>query len=176
MTKRRKFWWFVGGTLGATTFLVLIALLIQRNGPDAKLERALDQIIAENGFEFRSNMISYIGGRADSAVVSNIYQGDPIDKETAKEVIAQLREVCPNCTVEVITFNEDIRPVTAPTGEHTFEMKTWFPPKDSGVYSISLVFDDNALYGDSDSSSSNLSIQRRSRSGFWSFLRNLWPL
>ena len=171
--KKRKVWWIVSGVLGFVVLLFVTALLVEWNSPNARLERALQEIIAEHGLELTP--VDSVNWMRTSDLESwAIYEGAPINLENEERILAQLKQDCPSYIVFVKTYGMDLVTNPAP-GEPNFVTYNLLSPDESASTSITITFDDKGLESEGDLRSSQISILRYGKSNPWSFLKNLWP-
>ena len=166
MSKKRKKLWIVGGVLGFVVLYSATAFLVSWNSPDARLERALQSIIAEQGFEHFDSKTAL--GPEVKLVTRTNYEGEPINQEYEKRILDQFREACPSCTVQTYSL----------TGE-TYDIYRLTPQDTTDIVYILLVLDDegytNEFTNEGDSSISVLVVARYTDAHPWSFIKNLWP-
>ena len=81
--------------------LLLMAMENLDTKRDARIERALAQIIAEQGFESKVGPWLMPGFAIVGGDTLAKYEGAPISQENELRVVAQLREACPGCWVNV---------------------------------------------------------------------------
>ena len=163
-------------------FVVLVfatGFLVSWNSPDGKLERALDKIIAEHGFEFNADETETWLERREYATRTDVYDGGPISQERERQIIARLSEACPECTVEIETVEGNGKPITVPysgpNSEPQFVVYYWYPAEGSAVKKVLVINDEKWREREGDLPASNLLIVRSREPDRWSFLKNLWP-
>ena len=172
--KKRRAWWIVGGVACFVVLSIVTVMLVETNRPDARLERAIREIIAEQKFEYKGRDVGYLRG-SNKEVLSDMFCGGPLSQEDGKWIVAQLRQACPKCSVEVVTAGVDILPVTMPSDEPTYDIHSWSPQEGSAIMNIMVIFDDKGIGDQDDSPSSSLTVSRYGEVDRWSFLKNLWP-
>ena len=172
--KTCKVLWIVGSVVCFVVLSFVTALLINTKSQDARLERAIREIVAEQKFEYKGRDVGYMRG-SNREVLSDIYRGGPLSQEDGNWIVAQLRQACPKCSVEVVTLGEDYLPVPSPSRQPTYDINSWSPQEASAIMNIMVIFDDKGIGNQDDSSSSSLTVTRYSEPDRWSFLKNLWP-
>lgn len=165
MKKRRKVWWIVGGVLGFVVLLFVSALVRVWNSPDERLERALQEIIAENGLVPAPSVALLPIGSFVELSTNDSYVGEPISQENGTEILAQLKDACPSCTVAVETRGRGMKPV--------LNVHAFYTPEDSNFDSVVIMFDDKGV--NLASPVSEMLVVRKLKRDPWSFFKNLWP-
>ena len=172
MRKKRKVWWIVGGVLCFFALIFVTALLVERNSEEARLERALQVIIVEQGLEYKETRVRR--DRDSGEVISwTLYEGEPISLAQKKRVLDQLREFFPSYSIEVLTRDQgnfDAIPSSGPT----FDIIVCRTKEESTIVTFSMIFDDRGFMSENDSPSSSLGVSRL-RDDPLLFLKRLWP-
>ena len=162
VVKTRKVRWIVGGVLGFVLLYSATAFLVAWNSPNARLERALNQIITEQGFVLNpSGTVNFLGlGSFDSFA---IYESKPISQEDATQIVALFREACPSCTLDVTK------------DESAYDDLMLVTDESSNIGTVIIIFDDKGQRTANNSPASEMTVFRGGASRRKSFLKNLWP-
>lgn len=164
----------MGGVLGFLVIYTLMAFTVTWNDPDARLERALNKIIVENDFVSDSNLtLHYDDIRGGET--TNVYIAPSISHEDEERILAQLKEACNSCIVDV--RSSDVFKVNGTEQiKLTTDVQRWTPKEDMEILEIQIAFRDKGLYRVDDEYVSSLSVHRRLRdSDRWSFFKRIWP-
>ena len=160
--KRSKARWIVGGVLGFIVLFFVTALVMESNSQDARLERALSQIIVEQGFELDPYpTVNFLGlGSFDSYA---IYEGKPISQEDERQIVALFREACPSCSLDVTK------------DESAYDVLMLVTDESSNIGTIIIIFDDKGQRTAGSLPASKMTVFRGGASCRKSLLNKLWP-
>ena len=167
MVKRRKFWWIVGGITAAFALFIVTVFLIDYNSTDAKIERAVAQIVEEHGFEVQderrgafdkpSRMVRYV-----------LFNRMPLDVDTASEIVASLNTACPSWKHDYSTSN-----VGNPNQEtHHFSRLDQYEGR---VSSVVFVYDYEAPEGTGVKPIAGIVLYGTIKLSLWQRIKRMWP-
>lgn len=107
MGKKRRVWWIVGGAATAFTLFVAIVYYFDYNSPEARLERAVAQIVEKYGFvpAGQHRVIN-----EETKFMSTDYSRAALGEEKASEIVAQLRAACPDLKYSLSVIDKDQLP------------------------------------------------------------------
>ncbi|MCH8980341.1 MAG: hypothetical protein IH945_14045 [Armatimonadetes bacterium] len=170
MGKKRRVWWVVGGFVVAVALFAAIAFYIDYNSTDARIERAVAQIVEEYGFELQGQMPGYVG----PPLGGGAYSRAPVSAETEDEIVAILRGACPSCDYNLrVTAANNIHT----TGEQTVVEHVIFRLDQGDGLSDGLVFapdnKDGGLLGAGPGAI--LLVIKFERPSLWQRIKGLWP-
>ncbi|MCH8978685.1 MAG: hypothetical protein IH945_05515 [Armatimonadetes bacterium] len=172
MGKKRRVWWIVGSFV---LLLLAIGFFIDYNRTDARVERAVAQIIEEYGFEFRSEVAGFSPG-PKRWVASKGYSRAPMSEETASEIVAILRDAWPSCSYDHTGYDKDL--VAGTTGDDPWiDVHVFLPQERDGGSTASILFypDDKGYGIPGAEPTATISVSTFDRPSLWQRIKGLWP-
>ena len=176
MSKRRKVWWIASGVVTALALFALTVFLIDYNSTDAKIERAVAQIVEEYGFELEGRVPGSLVLQQKLVIVV-VYMRAPVETETADEIVTILRAACPSWEHEVRVYDEDHVPVTTSSGDPWTEVHEFRPAEQYSGRVAGVGFSpDNKGFGKPEiQPSASISLLRLYRPSLWEKIKGMWP-
>lgn len=174
MSKRRKVRWIVGGVLSFVVLYSATAFAVSWNSPNAKLDRALNQIIAEYDFEYKGERLELWAEVLDitptpSSIRYDIFDGEALDDEDKERIDEIILAACPPGTIDsgppisYCSFGSLSRAATQRYLPERLEIQE-------------ITFEFNNKEGDEEGlRSSTLLVRRDTSASPVSLLENLWP-
>ena len=175
MSKRRKVWWIVGGVATAFALFVVTAFLIDYNSTEARMERAVAQIVEEYGFEYRSQDPRTFAFSIERKYI--LRRRESVDVETSDEIVAILRDACPSWEYKVQAYDFLFQPVTE-TSDYVWQVSHRFTREDEKVDKIaSIEFTTvNTTYMITDfKTAASLSLYKNRTFGLWQRIKGMGP-
>ena len=176
MGKKRRVWWIVGALVVAVALFAAIAFLVDYNSTDARVERAVAQIVEEYGFEYQGRADSWFD-KSKGILTGDEYRSPAIGTEQADGIVAILRDACPSWQYEHSAFDEDLQHITATDGDPTIELHTFTSTEPRGgiIAIIGFVPDDDGMASAGADHTAVLSLNIFDRPGLWQRIKGLWP-
>ena len=176
MKRKRKVWWIAGGVAAAFALFVLTVFLIDYNSTDAKIERAVAQIVEEHGFELQDQPPFRFWPLATWEGSTTIVKRGSVSTETAGKIVRDISEACPSWKYEHLVWDDSHEFVATSAKEPWQERHDFVPPKThSGNISAIMFFPaekDHLPYGEL---TARLTIYKHDRLGLWERIKGLWP-
>ena len=170
--KKRRVWWVVGGLIVAVALFVAVAYFVGDNPADARLERAVAEIVEEYGFEIQPQQPGHFA--SPSHVIT--YARAPVDTEIAEEIVALLRDACPMHKYVHVVLDENFLGVAAFGGDPWLKTHRFTPPTHDGGGTIEVFFiPDDHRSGIGDPPMSAILVLVESRPSLRQRIRGLWP-
>ena len=165
MGKKRRVWWIVGA---AVVFFGCYAHLSVYNSTDARIKRAVAQIVEEYGFELHA--------RAPGRRLADRYSTAPVDEETADEIVAILREGCPSLDDRSFLLL-DRHPGLVPDFGHPVEVHFFVAEEQHGHRTVRIKFNPahGGLWLPGYEPGASLVVHKFDRPSLWQRIKGLWP-
>ena len=167
MGKKRRVWWIVGSLVVAVALFAAVAFLVDYSSTDARIERAVAQIVEDYGFELQSQTSGYFGPQ--TSFIGHTYSRAPVGAETASEIAAILREACPSCKHDILVTTRD--------GDPWMEWFNILTEEQGGQWANRVSFQpDNQGFGLPEIEPySSLELYNLVRPSLWQRIKGLWP-
>ena len=171
--KKRKVLWVGGSIVVAVALFAAIAFFIDYNSTDARVERAVAQIVEEYGFELKFQGPIDLGLPRGSPI-SKTYSRAPVSAEKASAIVAMLRSACPSCKYDHMVIDGDILPdnFSGPIETHNFRPQD----QDGGLIAAIAFNPNNRGHGRPENEpEATFHVSKFDRPSLWLRIRGLWP-
>ena len=170
MGKKRRAWWIVGALVVAVALFAVGSFFVDHNSTDARMERAVAQIVEEYGFEPQAKLPDYIG----PGLRGKSYSRAPVSAQAEREIVAILREACPSYEYEhrnVGSYNSPA-PGEPLTKTHVFFRAGQRRGMPQGV----VFYPDNKGYAEPGAvPAADLAVVHIPAATLWQRIKGLWP-
>ena len=170
--KKRRVLWIVGGVLGFVALLFVTAFLIEWNSPDARMERAVAQIVDDYGFVARDYpWYDFSSLVRDSSI--ELYSRESTDAETEDEIVARLRAACPSWEYSSradLKYFTIVRFLFGPIGQ---DYSFISPERNRG--SVVGVYFAPVAGGQSREHQAFLGLIKQDKPSLWERIKGMWP-
>ena len=171
MGKKRRVLWIVGSLV---LLVLAIGFIIDYNRTDARIERAVAQIVEEYGFEFQTEVAEFSPG-LQARITSIGYSRAPMSEESADEIVAILRDAWPSCRYDHTGYDKDI--VSVPRGvDPWIDVHLFLSQERDGVSTASILFHpDNKGFGQPNiEPTAAISVNTLDKPSLWQRIKGLW--
>lgn len=170
--KKRKAMWIVGALVVA--LFAAGTLVMDYNSTDAKIERAIAQIVAEYGFERPDHLPGRRGKQLSNPLI-DVYSSAPIEAETAADIWARLRDVCPSWENYYSLVYDHRSPHNL--GYISFEVQNCIAPEqyDGRIAVIGFTADTNPAGIQEFEPRAFLILYKQVRPSPWERIKGIWP-
>lgn len=172
MVRKRKAWW-IAGAVGATVALFAgVAFYLDYSSPDARIERAVLQVIEDFDFELvgqhtpENDYDGRINVRLEYARVHT-------DEKTDNQIVVRLRKACSTYKYERVIYPKaDLSALSTDEEWHHL-----FQYNDHGdlVANYSLLWHDETYVDTVDGPRMTLYITKVRQKNLWEKIKLLWP-